>query len=117
MIMKKLILVLMMLGLAFTMKAQIIPNAVPFAYILLEFDTIVILPTDNVYGISIFVDESSTDSCDIVGKYYTLDDIETDTVAIAPGLNLSVGGMWNRRIDSTSIISRDGCKAIITVIK
>jgi hypothetical protein len=115
--MKRLILILMGLGLAGLISAQRFAAAEPYAFILLEDDTVNILPTDNVYKVSVYVDESSTDSCEVAGKIYTLDEVATDTIAVAPGLNLSIGGAWSRKLDTTSIISRDGCKAIITIMK
>ena len=114
--MKRLILIFVGLGMALLMNAQF-PAQEGYRHYKLIFDTINILPSDNVYKVSIYVDDASTDSCTVTGKISTLDDIAASTIPIAPGQNYTVGNAWNRRLDSLTIISRDGCKAFITTLE
>ena len=114
--MKRIVLILMGLTLAYIVNAQL-TTFEGYRHYLLEDDTINITRSSNVFKISVYVDDASTDSCDIIGKVDTLDDIATDTIVLAPGLNYCVGNLWNRRLDTLSIISRSGCKAWITTLE
>jgi hypothetical protein len=115
--MKRLILVLMLAGILGMVYSQNLPPRTQLYHYWLENDTIVILPTNNVYGLWIFVDESSTDSAEVTGKVSTLDDIATHYIPVAPGNNYASPNPWNRRLDSMRVVSRDGCKAFITTLE
>ena len=63
-------------------------------------DTITIGPTDNIYGISISVPASATDSTIVIGNARTLSSgtvsqVE-DGIKLAPGEYLNIGGDGNR---------------------
>lgn len=82
-------------------------------------DTITITPSDNVYGISISVPASATDSTIVIGNARTLSSgtvsqVE-DGVKIAPGEYFNVGGD-NNRIKYMYIIVRDQARIIIKTL-
>ena len=114
--MKRLILIFALLTSVFILKAQL-PAQETYRFYKLENDTINILPADNVHKISIYIDDASTDSCEITCPADTLDDIAKDTILLAPGLNFVIGNEWSRKLDTIYVISRDGCKAWITILE
>lgn len=114
--MKRLILILMGFWFVLMLRAQL-PAQETYRFYKLAHDTINILPSDNVYKLSIYVDDASTDSCEITCTADTLDNIAKDTILLAPGLNFVIGNEQARRLDTLYIVARDGCIVWITTLE
>jgi len=116
--MKRLILVLMGLVLAYIVNAQAFPTREGYFNYMLQNDTINILPSDEVFKLNVYVDDTCSVDAFVVGKVSTLDDIVTDTIILSPGYSYTVGGEWSRRIDSVTIISpTPECTIFITTLE
>jgi len=111
--MKKVILILAGLAFTFIVGAQSYPIHKSLGHITLQNDTMSIIYSDNVYSLSVYVDDSSTDSCEVAGRITTIGGVATDTIVIPPGVNYSTPPQIDRVLDSLSVISRSGCKALI----
>lgn len=111
--MRKLIVVLVVALVSISAAGQMTEK---IGRILLQDDTLTITESDQIYRVSVYVDASSSDSCEVAGDIFNVDDLSTDTITVAPGESDVVGcltGVINKHV----IISRSGCTAKVTLFR
>lgn len=88
------------------------PQTVIYGFKTLENDSIRVYDTDEILKISSYVDGSSSDSVVFKGSTFTIDGVAMDSVILGPNVNLAIGD-GETPIDSVTVNSRDGCKALL----